>query len=360
MRVFNFSGTPAQIGEAFGETLRDEIAEFYRRRVDNALGQAKKYGDRNVTEAQLLGIARASLPITEAYDPAGFAELTGVARGSGLDPAQILAMNGLTDFRDVLAWHGELETFGGCTSFMVQRDMTAGGKVMCGQTWDLATDNMPYVIGVHRQPDGQPETWTLTTVGCLSLIGMNEHGIAVGTTNVRTHDAKQGVTYLSIIHKILDQRTFDDAVSAVRSADRAGAHYYYLASAEGRVAGMETTARSFDIHEVQDGIYVHTNHCLVPQHAEIEADTPHASSHARQGRMEELLEGGRGKLDMEALEGFMGDRANGENAILRDDYNGISSNGAVVMSPEDGLIHACHGLPGTVPWVDLKRAAADA
>ena len=25
--------------------------------------------------------------------------------------------------------------------------------MVCGQTWDLATSNMPYVIGVHRQPD---------------------------------------------------------------------------------------------------------------------------------------------------------------------------------------------------------------
>jgi isopenicillin-N N-acyltransferase-like protein len=354
MRVLSFAGSWSRMGEAFGESCRAEIAELYAARLRNATTQAMQYGGRVADEATLLAVARACIEPTAAYHPDGFAELQGIARGADMPLEKVLAMNGLTDLRDVLAWGGELETFGGCSAFVVTRDWTRDRKLLCGQTWDLATDNMPYVLGVHRRPEQGPATWTLTTVGCLSLIGLNEAGIAVGTTNIRTTDARPGVTYLSLIHKALSTTTIDDAAAAIQSAARAGAHFYYVADAHGRALALECTPDHVDVTEIEVGAYVHTNHCLCPEHVAIEGDTPSASSHARQHRLERLIAGDCGSADLDAAKRWLADREGGVNAISRTDFDGISSNGAVVMQPETGSIQVAHGPPHLAQWVDLR------
>lgn len=358
MRVLSFAGSCAAIGEAFGEACRSEIAELYAARLRNAVAQAKQHGGRDVGEQALLDVARACIPATAAYHPDGFAELQGIARGAKLSVEQIVAMNGLTDLRDVLAWGGELETFGGCSAFVVAGDWTANGKLLCGQTWDLATDNLPHVVAVHRRPDRGPQTWTLTTVGCLSLIGLNEAGIAIGTTNIRTTDARPGVTYLSLIHKALSTTTLDDAAAAIRDARRAGAHFYYLADAHGHARALECTPAHVDEAVIESGAYVHTNHCLVAEHQALEGDTPSASSHARQDRLEALIAEDCHTADLDAATRWLGDRANGVNAISRSDFDGITSNGAVVMEPESGTIWVAHGPPHEASWLDLRAALA--
>lgn len=344
------------MGQQFGEQCRGEIETFYKLRVANAIAQAKQHGGRDVDEATLLRVATACIEPTRQYHPAGWEELEGIADGADMSPAKILAMNGLTDLRDILAWHGDLETFGGCSSVVVGPDRNRAGHGHCGQTWDLATDNMPYVLVVRRAPADAPSTRSLTTVGCLSLIGLNERGIAVGTTNIRTKDPRAGVTYLSIIHKVLHCDTLEAATTAVVDAPRAGAHYYYLMDRASRAAAIECSANLADVHPVTDGVFVHTNHCLVPAHQGIEANTPAASSHARQSRLESLVEAAEDAVTATTIESAFGDRANGEDAISRVDFNGISSNGAVVMAPAAGLFRACHGTPHDAEWLEIPVA----
>jgi isopenicillin-N N-acyltransferase-like protein len=267
-------------------------------------------------------------------------------------------MNGLTDLRDVLGWGADLESLGGCTSLIVQRDASADGQVLCGQTWDLATDNMPFVVGVHRRPSCGPETWCVTTVGCLSLIGMNARGIAIGTSNLRTLDARPGVPYLSVIHRALASSTHEEAVAAIRVAVRAGGHSYYVVDREGQAAVVECTATRSRVLPVTSGSHVHTNHCQVLEYAELEADTPKASSRARLDRMRELLRKREGRHDATSLQRCLADEEGGELAICRDDIAGISTNAAIVMSPEEPALWACHGLPSRGSWVDLLRGSS--
>lgn len=342
------------MGEAFGESCRDDIQTFYELRLGIAITQALDWGGRAVGEEEMLTAARRSMADTEAYHREGWEELCGIARGANMSVEKVLALNGLTDFRDVLSWHGDFEAFGGCSSFIVQGDGSADGGVLVGQTWDLATNNMPYVLGVHRQPDNGPETWTLTTVGCLSLIGMNEHGVAVGTTNVRTPDARPGVVYLSMIHKALDARDIDGAAQAIVEAPRAGAHFYWLADRTGRTSAIECTATTAARVEVNEGVYVHCNHCVVPANVAVEPRPPSPSSSYRSERLQAILEAGAGSHDLETVKAALADEEGGLNAICRDDTGGISTNGAVVVAPERLEIHACQGLPSRSTWRVLR------
>lgn len=359
MKMLNLTGSPREMGRAFGESERDAIRAFFALRVDNAIAQAQKYGGQRVAPDGVVAVARRCVAPTRAHDPAGFEELAGIAEGAGMAVEQILALNGLTDIRDVLSWPGDLDAFGGCTAFIAQRDVTADAQVLVGQTWDLASDNLPFVLGVHRKPADAPETWCLTTAGCLSLIGLNDAGIAVGTTNIRTTDARPGVTYLSLIHKALAARDLGAAIAAITDAPRAGGHYYYLADADGRAVAIECSARTHTLTEVTSGAFNHTNHCRVATNIDIEGAAPSSTSLARLSRIDALLAAGARRFDAAHARAALGDDANGADAIRRVDYDGISTNGAVVMAPERGHIEACHGLPHASPWYDLKALAAD-
>lgn len=359
LSVLELVGTPRALGEGFGETCRESIQEFYRLRVVNALTQAKQYGGRQLDEGHLLEVARRSLAVSESYDPEGFAELVGIARAAHLTIEQAFAMNGLTDLRDVLAYSREvpgLEREGeGCSSFLIHASQTSGGRFLGGQNWDLATDNMPYVIAVHRRPKDRPETWCLTTVGCLSLIGLNAEGLAVGTTNIRSSDARPGICYLSLIHKALGQRSLDDAIACITTKHRAAAHYYWLIGArERRAVGLECTATRHERIDVERGHYVHCNHILAEANRPLEAAKPSAgeSTVCRQSRLDALI-GEAPARDRAAMRRALADHENGEQAICRHDFAGISSNGAVVIEPELPRIEACHGPPCTGQWVDL-------
>lgn len=341
------------MGQAFGESTRDEIAELYDKRLANAIRQAKQYAGRDVTEEQLLAVAGACVGPTRQYDESGLEELEGIARGANQSLEKILAMNGLTDLRDVLGWHGQLDAFGGCSSFVIAADQTADGHTVCGQTWDLATDNMPHVLAVVRKPSNGPSTRCLTTVGCLSLIGQNEHGISVGTTNLRTTDARAGVTYLSIIHRALAQREFTQAVACITDATRSGAHYYYVAGPDDQARAIECTPYQAEVVDVATGHYVHTNHVLEAPNREHEAVTPAESSHARQQRLESLI-GARSDWTLEATKSLLADRANGVNAVCRHDTNGISSNGSVLLRPQTRTVWASHGPADIAEWIALE------
>jgi isopenicillin-N N-acyltransferase-like protein len=358
VRVLELDGSATQMGEVFGEACRREIAELYGIRLRNALAQAKSYGGRDACEADLLSLSHVSCRPTEAYDPEGFAELRGIARAAGLTLERVLALNGLTDFRDALAWSGELEAFGGCTWFVVPANRSATGQVLCGQTWDLGTDNQPFVVALHRRPLARPETWTVTTAGCLSLMGLNSAGIAIGTSNLRTTDARPGVPYLSLIHRALACASHDDAVAAITHAQRAGAHAYYVVDADGNASALECTALHAEVLPITTRAHVHTNHCQTDAHAQIEGDVPRDSSEARRRRMSELLAPGtpdRG-LTLDDLRGFLADRKGGDLAICRDDFDGISTNAAIAMAPAEPSARACHGLPSTADWIDLQPA----
>ncbi|MBM4383165.1 MAG: hypothetical protein FJ091_07305 [Deltaproteobacteria bacterium] len=348
MRRIELSGTHAAMGEAFGEAFRNEIARLYAIRLDNALRQATQYGGRATSEADLLRLARACLAASERFDPRGTAELCGIARGARLGEEQVLAMNGLTDLRDGLAW-GDRDEVGaaGCTALIVQRDATADGRARLAQSWDLASDNAPFVVFVARRPSEGPRTWSVTTVGCQSLMSLNEHGLALGTTNLRTTDAGVGVPYLGLIHRALEERSAEAASRVIANAPRAGAHSYLALDRAGAGRVLECTGKLAHEVAVERGTHVHTNHCQVPAHVALEADTPRKSSEARLARMRELLAAKLGSLDSAELRSFYADRAGGSLAICRMDFDGISTNAASVMTPETGEFWGCAGVPET-------------
>lgn len=354
--IVEISGSAKRMGEAFGEACREEARELYAIRLESAIRYAEEKG-RAVSEEQVLDIVGACLEPTRAYDATVYDEFAGIARGAGISPGQCYVLQGLTDLRDILAF-GPLPEGVGCSSFIIAPDRSASGNMLLGQNWDLQTDNMPYVRLVHRKPDDDPETWSLTLTGCLTLIGVNAEGIAVGNTNLQTTDARVGVQYLTVLHRALRSRSLAEAVESIRRAPRAGAHYYYAAGPDGEAVGLECSATRAVPFEVRRGLFVHCNHALAGEIAALETEEPTPSTVHRQDRLSQLLAVHEGPIGLDDLKHILSDHEGGEDrCICRHDFGDISTNATVIMSPATREIHACRSQPHVGQWVTRRVGA---
>lgn len=351
--IIELAGSPKSMGEAFGESCAKEIKELYALRMKSLILFAKGQG-RTVTEEHVLDVARECLKPTAVYDPQGYDEMLGITRAAGILPEQCYVLHGLTDLRDLVAFRPLPEGVG-CSSFILGADRSANGEMLVGQNWDLESDNMAYVRLVHRKPEKDPETWSLTLTGCLTLIGINSEGIAVGNTNLQTTDVRVGVQYLSVLHRALRARSLTEAVEGIRQAPRAGAHYYYVAGPDGVAVGMECSAARAVPFEIRSGTFVHCNHALSDEIAELQAQIPTISSIHRQERLDQLMQSHDGCIGIEDIKRFLSDHEGGqERCLCRHDFNGVSTNAAVIMSPGTGEIHACRSQPHVGQWVTTK------
>lgn len=354
--LIELQGTPRQLGEQLGEATRSQTRELFERRLAAAIRAAREYSGKSFNAEQVLDVARSGLLISESYDPTGYEEFLGIARGAGLASEELYVTQGLTDLRDVLAFSGATGDEG-CSAFIVGGNRSADGNLLVGQSWDLLFDNLPYVRLVHRKPsDNSPETWSLTLTGCLTLIGLNSEGIAVGNTNLRTKDVRPGLQYLSVLHRAIRSRTLEEAVEAVRNAPRSAAHYYYVADANGQAIGLECSATRCEPLYPQNGLLIHCNHALTAPIAELEAVSPESSTSCRQNRLSFLMESHGAGIGVDDIKEMLSDHEGGEDAICRHGENAadVATNACVIMSPQTREIHACRGPAHSSQWRTAK------
>lgn len=267
LRHTELAGSPKTIGECFGEQFRDGIRNLAESRTDHLVSFIQRYDpERNVSRRYLHRVVAETLEAHQLYDTAIWDEFDGIARAAGLSHEELLIANGLTDMRDYLLVDNKLMRqrctayMGECSAFLAPPMLTNGAPVV-GQTWDMNNDAGEFIVVVHRKPDNGPETLGLTTVGCLSLIGMNSEGVSVGNTNLVPTDARPGVNYLFTITRALRCSSADEAADVIDATPRLSGHNYYTADAT-TVVNLETTGARSKRTDVTERIFVHTNHYL--------------------------------------------------------------------------------------------------
>lgn len=297
LEIIDLQGTPKEMARQHGEACYDSAREMIQARCDLALKRGREK-QADLTMARCLQTAEDHLGAHEDYSPAVYAEFVELADALDVGPQVLLIGNGYTDYIDVL--RGELEDEG-CTSFIATGAATADGFTYVGQTWDMNAFAEPHMRVFRRAPEDGPGWVTLTTAGCLSLIGLSEAQIAIGNTNVRPRDARPGVMYLAMIHAALRSPDYASARAAIEWAERASGHYYYVASISGSVTGIETTATRHTALPIHDGLLVHANHY---QDAELEelSDGPAGDNTlAREAMLDAFLRERVGKLTLDTM-----------------------------------------------------------
>ncbi len=351
-------GTPRELGLGQGEAFRAKIHDFVSMRLEAVRAYFAERGQGGWE--RLLEVGRQGFATYERWDPEGHAEHCGLAEGAGIDAARLFTVANMTDLRDAVLLAAERgapmtrnAVSEGCSSVLAPGSITGSGLPLVGQTWDLNPPDVDYVIGVHRHPASGPETWAITCTGCLTLVGMNARGLAVGTTNIKTYGSKPGVGYLSILHRAVRADDAEQAKGLVEQAPHAGAHTYWLADANQQVEWESSPNGSF-LRDTREGPVWRTNHCLAPTHRELEGEEPSESSRRRFETIGAQL--GRGGLDVERLKELFADRSQGILSVNRypEDGQGTATNAVFIASPAERRAWACRGPADRGTWVELR------
>lgn len=345
-------GTPQQMGHQYGEACREMIHAFVADRVtavEEYLAEAGHSGtDR------LLDAGAACLDQLRGFDADGHEEHLAIAAGANIDPILLFTTANMTDVRDVIVLPGDpvvLEDEG-CTAALIPPNRSASGQALQGQTWDLNGPDVKHVIALHQIPDDGPERWTVTCAGCQTLMGMNEHGVTVGTTNLKTRGAQVGIPYLSVLHKALKQPTRDAASAVVQAVPVAGSHTYWIGDRHGAVEWERSPHTAF-VRSTEDGPLSRSNHCLFDENIALETDLSE-STHSRIERMQTLLESASDHT-VESLSQLFANRDDGRLSINRfaEDDTGATTNAVVAFNPADLEFLACRGPADQGEWVQL-------
>ena len=331
-----------------GEALREVIQAF----VDVRFSALDGYlADRDTKKTGLMEVGAACMQIHETWDPVGIEEHRGIAHASGIDPTKLYVATNMTDIRDILVLpqHTDAE---GCSSLLVPGTLSADGYPISGQTWDLNPPDIDYVVAVHRKPSRGLSTWTVSCAGCLSLVGMNEKGLSVGTTNIKTHGSRPGVGYLGLIHRLLQARSARIATHLVSQAPRSGAHVYWMAD-QTDMFEFETSPERFVIRSAQENAICHTNHCLDTTHQTLEGEPASDSSRARLARMEAVL--AKGEQAPATIKALFANREDGLDSINRyaEDDQGTATNSVFIARAHERVAYACRGPADRGQWYKL-------
>lgn len=343
-------GTEKEMGLSFGESFRDSIQEFAQTRIHRLMQYIGDYCGLAITEKELIKRVRELIPCHQQYDTKIWQELCGIATGANISQEMLLIATGYTDLRDYLTQVIISEKFdiGGCSAFIVPDQISSQG-VLCGQTWDMTVESLKYLVLVRRQPRDGVQTLYLTTVGSLGLIGMNEHGISVGNTNLMAKDNQVGVHYLFTISKALRSASLNEAVEVIVNTQRLAGHNFFVAD-EKQGINIEATSMNSACNFIQDQPHVQTNHYLDPQLKKTERDLPEnikINTHFRYDRMKNHFQSAGKIWDAKKCWAKLADDTRHElgAAICNEDYTGIYGDFAtlatVILVPKERTLWIC-------------------
>ncbi len=359
--LIRVAGTPREMGLAYGRAVGARARAFVDERRRAAAAYLRERGVRD--GGRLEALARECLAALQAWHRAGWEEHVATAEGAGIDAVALYAAANYTDLRDIIAYPdapaavrsgssaGSSADAEGCTEVLLPGASAADGAVIAAQTWDLNPGDIDYVVAVHRRPAQGAATWSITCAGSPSLIGMNAHALAVGTTNIKTRGARVGIPYLSLLHRALACETRAAAVAAIGGAPRAAAHTYWFADARG-AEDMECTATRAVSRQAVAPV-ARTNHCLDADNQAVEAEPASSSSRARLARAGAAFAGGGATVD--AVRALFADRGDGVDSVNRRPQHAKATptNACMIAVPARREQHACRAPADRGEWVRL-------
>ena len=100
IRLLELSGPPGEMGQQHGRAYTREIQELAEDRLQ--LSSNEYWTGKTLSRREVLALGGACLPYHQAYAPDLIAELRGIGQVTGLDLAELVILNGFTDFIDLV------------------------------------------------------------------------------------------------------------------------------------------------------------------------------------------------------------------------------------------------------------------
>ncbi len=342
LKSYDFIGSAEQVGKAQGEEFKASLIELMEVRLDS-LSSYMKLSKNGLLE-QLSHTAVNMWSLLKKIDLQAYEIAQNIVEVCNVNPNEYLICANMTDFRD------EAHDPEGCTSAIIKN---CHGHFLGAQTWDLNESNLPYIAMIYEKIDNSLERWTLNCKGFPALMGMNEKGVAVGTTNIKTSDIGQGLGYLHLIDKALKCESALMASQSINSTPRLASHTYWVVDA-GEGIQIDTGHSFYQSLNYIDEPIVRTNHPIPKFLSEHQLELPCLSSLMRKKRAEDLFSVETESVD--DIKNILADRAHGVNAIsrLKSDLQGITTNACFIVNPEKLKLWACRGPSQQGEWEEFN------
>lgn len=347
IRLLELTGSYYEMGFQHGQTFAEAIRMFAEDRVH--LSSDPHWTGKTLGKTAVLELAEACVAAHQAYSPQLMEEVQGMADATGLSLAELVIVNGFTDFIDTVyaapaPQHTPVRVEDNCTAFLIPPGTTADGHSLYGQTWDMHATATPYIVLLKGKPADAPAFITFTITGCVGMVGLNSAGIAIGINNLLGGDGQVGVTWPFVVRKALQQTTLEAALQCITEAPLAGAHNYLIMDKAGRGYNIEAMSTRHHITPLAADPLVHTNHCLINSNQQVERERPAdslASSQNRLRRADDLLS--QRPITPEMLMALTRDSE--AICVKSKPPMHVETCGGAIMRPATGEFWAVQGLP---------------
>ncbi|EMI22993.1 peptidase C45 acyl-coenzyme A:6-aminopenicillanic acid acyl-transferase [Rhodopirellula maiorica SM1] len=355
IEMLTIDGDAAAMGLAHGAAFRSEIQTLTEERM-RLCHDRFWIGEGNMA-VDPAALADACWEQQRRYDDLTTAELEAIARAADVPARDLLVTGGFTDFVDALRGTASGGTIsrapvddpGQCTAVLVAADAAADRRPLLAQTWDMHPTATPYIRVLDLRSTDQPAAVVFTVTGCPAMIGVNEHGLAIGINNMVTADGRAGVMWTSVVRRMLRARNADEALQLLKEAPVAGAHHYLLLDAKSIGYSVERSPTRVAVRGLESTLS-HTNHCLNADLISIEpprGDAPAYSTRNRLREAEEWLVSNPSDCSRRGLWQLLNrfDPSDPLGSICHGPQPGydVETGGAVVISPRDVAMDAVWG-----------------
>jgi hypothetical protein len=348
LRVVDLSGTPYQMGQVHGQTLKTEIRDLVERWKKDL---EKTYGvEAEVFIREFLKKTDFK-PAMERWTPGLLDEVRGISDGAGIDFDTIYAYQ-LID--EVWAIGPDVD-LAKCTSIGASK--RSGKPAIVSQTLDIPAFYHGYqtVLRIRDARDEGLETLVFTIPGVVAANGLNSRSIGVCVNAVtQLAYSPKGLPVDFIIRGILRQRTFEDALKFLQDVQPAAPQTYVLGGPS-EAAVFERSAGKMSVFVPFAGaeFSYHTNHPLVND--DYDPKFPAMLKHrnmtlesyqARCPRFKFLgqsLKDNSAALDLDALKAIFKNRASGIN-------NADTYGCTIMVLGEKPELHISPGRPDEAPF----------
>ena len=340
--LLEVSGAPRERGRAHGEHFAERIRTTFDFYMHDLFSGSPLSADQ--IEARARGIE----PIGQRYAPAITQEIRGIAEGSGLEPWQIFALNARTEILNA--------RIDECSALYF------ADSAILGQNWDWVEPLEPLCILIrHRHEDGF-ERLVFSEPGMVAKIGMNSAGLGICLNILFAPHDLSGLPVHMLIGALLDCRDFESGRDLLENCGRGKASHLLLANGEGSAVSAEFYGDDLHLLSPQDGLLLHTNHCVALGEAGRLPDL--ANSCARFDRLVQKTTAS--ERDLATAKSILLSVDGGEDSIMREyrpqsflGTHRVGSCASVLMELDRGRLHIKRG-PGAeddYQSIDLSQAA---
>lgn len=244
-------GAPYERGTQYGEQARNRInksIEIY----------FPAFKQRGLDWPKIKTLAQKFAKAIEEYDASFMREIEGIAKGAGLEPEHIVALNARTE---LLYWTDE-----GCTGAAIMPEVTADGHTLLGQNWDWRPACRDSAIVLHIKAEDRPEILTFNEAGLLARSGLNSAGIGIAGNFLQSDQdfGRSGVPIPFVRRKILESESLSEAVGHVIRTPRTFSSNHFIAHAAGEAIDCEAAPEDVFFLYPENGILAHSNHFRSP------------------------------------------------------------------------------------------------